>query len=690
MANLRELIPAFFTGPNGQRLTPEQIAQRQGIAQSLMESAMDTSPTAGGWASVLAKGVQGYSAGRDRRLADRATEANATESQNAIAALLGGVGQSPSAPMAAQPSAMMPASGGASIMDSLPPVSGGSPASPVQEPSLAVASSNASAPAVGGDWLRYRNQGATRNQPLNEQLVSALGFLPELGVTAEVFSGGQPGKGSGLARVGSTRHDHGNAADVFFYQGDRRLDWNNEQDRPLFEQIVQRGKLAGITGFGAGPGYMQPGSMHIGFGNPGIWGAGGKAQNAPEWLANAYNGQAGAPSNAADATRAMAASQPQQAMASPQAAPVQQAQAGGINPAIVQALSSPYVDSNTRSIAGMLLGNQLQQQQQANDPMRAMQLEKAQLELEALRNPQPAAPPDAFQTLSLRAQAAGLQPGTPEFQQFMAGGGRSQEDSAAEQRIARMTENLMGTGDFVDPQEARNIAVGIVDGRLKADRHPVTGELQVVDMATGRPTYGGTSQQQQAAPSPLTQPGLMSPNPQQFGEQYPNANAAFGVEGAARNAVNTVLDAAGIGAPYQDTQAAQADFGVLRESLLNDMATSYGRQPPSWLLKEIRDLTPAAGSVFQGAGGAQSQLNALGRHLNNELAVTQQSLQRQLSPTNRQELEARQAGLEAAIGRVGGAIGAFDRQSPNAQPEAKSEDGWTTLPNGVRIRELRR
>jgi hypothetical protein len=149
---------------------------------------------------------------------------------------------------------------------------------------------------MANGYIRYANQGATRRQQLNEKLVAALGFLPELGVEMEVFSGGQPGKGSGLPRVGSVRHDHGNAADVFFYKDGRRLDWNNPQDVPLYQEIVKRGQAAGVTGFGAGSGYMQPGSMHVGFGAPAVWGAGGKSRNAPKWLREAY---AGAPAGAA-------------------------------------------------------------------------------------------------------------------------------------------------------------------------------------------------------------------------------------------------------------------------------------------------------------------------------------------------------------------------------------------------------
>ncbi|MCM2433219.1 hypothetical protein [Agrobacterium rosae] len=145
------------------------------------------------------------------------------------------------------------------------------------------------------NYIRYANQGATRNRELSDALLKRLGYLEDLGVTAEVFSGGQPGIDEGGARVGSVRHDHGEAGDMFFYKDGKKLDWANEQDRPIFEQIVSQGKSNGITGFGAGPGYMQQGSMHVGMGKPGVWGAGGKGDNAPAWLTSAYNG---APSQA--------------------------------------------------------------------------------------------------------------------------------------------------------------------------------------------------------------------------------------------------------------------------------------------------------------------------------------------------------------------------------------------------------
>lgn len=83
-----------------------------------------------------------------------------------------------------------------------------------------------------------------------------------------------------------------------------------------------------------------------------------------------------------------------------------QRSAPAIHPAIIDALSSPYADEGTKRIAGLLLGQHMEQQQQANDPVRQMQLEKGRLELEAMRNPTP-----EFRQISGQAAAAmGLDP----------------------------------------------------------------------------------------------------------------------------------------------------------------------------------------------------------------------------------------------------------------------------------------
>lgn len=136
------------------------------------------------------------------------------------------------------------------------------------------------------DWLEYANQSATRRQPLAPQLVSALDKVaPALGVKVKVFSGGQPSSGPG--RTGSHRHDDGGAGDIFLEKDGRQLSWENPRDRPIFEQFAKLSAQAGLTGFGAGEGYMQPGSMHVGFGKKATWGAGGDGANAAGWLKTA-------------------------------------------------------------------------------------------------------------------------------------------------------------------------------------------------------------------------------------------------------------------------------------------------------------------------------------------------------------------------------------------------------------------
>jgi len=209
---------------------------------------------------------------------------------------------------------------------------------------------------MANEWLKYANQGATRNQPLSPELVQALGtVLPNLGLTMEAFSGGQAGIGSGGPRTGSVRHDHGGAADAFFYKDGRRLDWANQQDQPIFKDLVSRAKAAGVTGFGAGPGYMQPGSMHIGFGKPGVWGAGGSGKNAPGWLAEAYNGAAAGPAMAASAPVAPAPAAAPQSVASMYSPLAGQAMA--MMPGGAPAGAAPMPGGAAGEPADMLLGN---------------------------------------------------------------------------------------------------------------------------------------------------------------------------------------------------------------------------------------------------------------------------------------------------------------------------------------------
>lgn len=101
------------------------------------------------------------------------------------------------------------------------------------------------------------------------------------------------------------------------------------------------------------------------------------------------------------------------ATAAPQAAP-----AGMPNPAILMALAetagNPYASDSDKIIAQLLMD----QTMQAMDPMRQMEMERARLELEQMRNPQ-AQTPEQLRERQALAAAGGLQPGTPEYESYI-------------------------------------------------------------------------------------------------------------------------------------------------------------------------------------------------------------------------------------------------------------------------------
>ena len=114
-----------------------------------------------------------------------------------------------------------------------------------------------------------------RRQALDPQLRNVLEMAgQQTGLRAEVFSGGQAGHGEGGPRTGSTRHDHGLAADLKLYDvvTGRMLDMRHPADAARMEQYGAVAVQHGATGIGAGQGYMGPNSMHIGFGKEATWG----------------------------------------------------------------------------------------------------------------------------------------------------------------------------------------------------------------------------------------------------------------------------------------------------------------------------------------------------------------------------------------------------------------------------------
>ncbi|XAI95123.1 hypothetical protein [Microcystis phage Mwe-JY13] len=401
MQNLQEIIPAFFTGPGGAKLTPEQIAARKEVAQSLLAKATDTSPNAGGWASILSKGIMGLSSGIQEGRAERAALAN-SEADQALSSKLFGLFGSGSTPSTGSWDGMAPASPTTSdVASALVPSSGGMPAQtamvegqppiPGLQPAVTdiAAGIRQSAEALGIDPV---------------DLATVISY--ETGGTFDPMQKGPTtkwGQHKGLIQFGEPQAE------------EYGVDWNN----PLASQLGPEGavvKYLRSNGVTPGMGLLDVYST-INAGAPGLYdrsdaAAGGAPGTVRDKVENQMGGHrakalalfGGNQSGAADAVNAMGAQagyvdpmvsvQPA-TQPSTQAAPATAAsggimdaiappmsadyfppapsapQAGAIDPAVIEALSSPYASPQTKQVASMLLERTMTQQQQAQE--RALQ-----------------------------------------------------------------------------------------------------------------------------------------------------------------------------------------------------------------------------------------------------------------------------------------------------------------------------
>lgn len=245
------------------------------------------------------------------------------------------------------------------------------------------------------------------------------------------------------------------------------------------------------------------------------------------------------------------------------------------------------------------------------------------------------------------------------------------DGTAAEATIRR----LMETG--LD----RRTAIMVSD-RVTVSRDPTTGEAVLLDKATGAPWNGEAAS---AAPGPVAAPtappaaaggaanaGSMTSGSGEeltFGDAYVGATDAFGLEGFARNAANRVSDTLTGRAIFPETEQAVADFSVLRERLIGDVAAGYDRQPPSWLLRNIEALTPDPATPFMGASTAQSKLRAIARDLQNARTTAANEMRGRITPARRQQLQTQITSLNSALGRLEAALEGFD--GPGLAPEVE-------------------
>jgi uncharacterized protein (DUF2345 family) len=111
--------------------------------------------------------------------------------------------------------------------------------------------------------IQSYSAGTDRDRPINERLIAVLNRAAHLtGIErVTVYSGRQPGTRG--TRVGTTRHDTGDAADLYLTVGGSVVNSSNSAGRQLISKYVAACVSLGALGLGHSPGYMGDRNIHI-------------------------------------------------------------------------------------------------------------------------------------------------------------------------------------------------------------------------------------------------------------------------------------------------------------------------------------------------------------------------------------------------------------------------------------------
>ena len=345
--------------------------------------------------------------------------------------------------------------------------------------------------------------------------------------------------------------------------------------------------------------------------------------------------------------------------------------AGGMDLGALAALASdPMASPAQKGIIEALIG----QQMAAMDPMRAIELEKAQLELAQMKNPG-----EDTTEYDLRASEAlqyGMTPGTPEYQEFV------------------LTGNLPKAPEAARPYSTM--------GEIQADLANGLITQEQAQMAVDKLGGGGTSvtvNNDGSGVKPLgTEGQILVPDPNEPSgyrvELAPGSKAAMEAESAkSKKAATDEAKASGTAiASDVITTAADRALAANRERSVGGLLGSVAAFNPSSmnaeLYRQVDVLTANAKVENLQAMRAESPTGgALG-------AVTEKETQMladqagALDPASprfeRDVLDYTRTLLRVIHGKdAGDAI--FEQKYGDAAA-ALDADGWTILPNGVKIR----
>lgn len=255
----------------------------------------------------------------------------------------------------------------------------------IQQEQLIPATSDGDLPRV----LSYNNGAAVRDDPLvaslEQDITQAVSQVYGKGYTVQVYSGGQAQKGSGLARVGSTRHDGGNAGDV------RIFDPQGKQVKG--DDLAPLGQFWAASGNGGVGMEMRGGGIHLdnhddrarvwNYANQGGQYTPAQQQAVAAGLKGQFPELANPPGIGIPTPRdqaGFAAPQNPQGIQVAQAPQQGQRQPfGGVDPRLMQLFNNPHASPEQKQMIGQLMK---QQAAQNAPPTRAEQLAQERFEFE--------------------------------------------------------------------------------------------------------------------------------------------------------------------------------------------------------------------------------------------------------------------------------------------------------------------
>lgn len=436
IGNIPNPLQAFTWGDSGQAMTPEQVARRRAMAAMLQQDSSSTAPLSH-WTQVAARGLGGYLSGRSERIATRAENEGLASADEAIAgnpilsALMGGQGQMLAQVMPAQSSV------GQALMASAPAMAQEARVAPGADAVRAGLVQRGLPPHVADAFVMNFQDESGLNPGIEEREFNVHGT-----------------KGFGLAQWTGPRRRQ---LEAFARQrGTPVSDVDTQLDFLMTElqgseagaaRSILSAPDAGTAAAAIVNNFLRPAEEH-------------RARRVAEYT----GGGGGVSTNASGMIQA------------PAQAP------SGVVAALAQAQANPWVAQKYGPVIEALMGQEIgrqdaayQQSLRQADPMYQSQLRGQELANQQALNPVNNAPA-SFQALDMQAQAAGLMPGTPEYQSFMLNGGAGGSSApAAFQALdlqAQAAGFMPGTPEYQEFMASRGagyVAQAGAEGRARGE-----------------------------------------------------------------------------------------------------------------------------------------------------------------------------------------------------------------------------